>query len=101
MVTALEGHEPRARDQRRELPPLTERRDGVARRVQHERRRAHLRYELAHVDERRGREQASTDLWRCRDALQIAEPTHLLGRPLGKEARREGHAEGGVVVPPA
>ena len=74
VVAALERNEPRAGNERGELPPLTERSDGVARGMQHERRRSHMWCELAHVEHRRGREQANSHFGRGRDPLQVTEP---------------------------
>ena len=101
MVPALERNESRPRDQRGEQSALLERHDAVISGVQDECRCGDPRTEQRDIDLVEHVAQAVSDLGTRGHALQLVERSELLGRPVGKEHRREHPAEFRILGPPA
>jgi len=101
VIGAFERHEAGTRNQPGQVPAFVEGHAGVAARMQHDRRAAHLRGQLAHVDLGKGGHGAGRVRRARRQPLQLIEPGDLFGPATGQVQRGEGLPEGRVVAPPA
>src|SRR5262245_5355942 len=101
VVPRLEGYELGVRDLRRQLLAGLERYDLVVPGVQNERRRAHSRQEMAHIELSARCEEAARNLRRGRAPAQFVEPCELLLGCAGYELCREQLTEHRVILTPA
>ena len=100
VILAFQHHKARVGDQCRQQAALFHRDAGILARVQHQRRNAHPRRELLHVDLVKRALHGRSVFGRSRDMRQLVERGHLFGVRLGHQHGAEKLAEGRVLLAP-
>ncbi len=101
MVDAVELHETRAGDTRREISALIRGHHGIGSRVHDEGRRLDLRQPVRHIEATGSVEQSCGNLGRGSAALQLDLPVDVIDRGTGHQQVSENPVKGVYVAAPA